>query len=491
MSLFARGMTTRAFGDRLSEIMAEERGASTYAGPTVTEGSAMRLAAVWSCVNLLADIVSTFPVQQFAAPGEEMELAPVIAEPSATVDPIGWRRQAMVSWLLRGNVYGIETSTLPSGWPRLVEIAHPDWIGAHQERRLGPIEWSLNGKKLDAATMRHAAAFTVPGSPLGLSPIGQTRQSIGLGLAVQEYGARWFGDGAHPSALLKTEKPVNEEQAKTIKQRFLDAIRGKREPLVVGLGMSYEAIQVAPNESQFLETIKANRTEIAAIFLPHLILSETATMTYTNVESRSLDLLVFDVQPWLVRLEAWLSRMIPRGQTVKFNTDDLVRTTFKDRIEAEVAAVKGGIFSPDDARAMEDKPPIPDGKGKVWLWPPAGAGLAKEPDPASREDRSVHVTLPEQHHAAPVVNLTVPPSDVHVAAPDVRVDIPAPDVHVEVAAPEIRVDIPAPDVHVRVDAPNVEVPVTVQVPPVKPMRRRIERDAAGRPAATIEEPIDE
>lgn len=378
MSLFTSTRARRAFGDRLSEILAEQRGSATWAGPSVTADSAMRLGVVWSCVNLLADVVSTLPLRQYRAQGEEMDPSPIITDPSALVDPIAWRRQVMVSWLLRGNVFGIETATMANGWPRTVEIAHPDWVGARQARQFAPVEWTVSGEKIDPARMHHASAYTVPGSVLGLSPIGNMRQAIGLGLAAEEYGARWFGDGAHPSAVLKSDKPIDKEQADTIKERFLAAVRGKREPAVLGLGITYEQIQVAPDESQFLDTIKANRAVIAAIFLPHLILSENASMTYSNVESRSLDLLVFDVQPWLVRFEQWLSRMLPRGQFVKFNAGALVRTTLKDRFEAHAIAIKHGFESPDEVRALEDRPPIPNGAGNVFLWPPAGAAKSEE-----------------------------------------------------------------------------------------------------------------
>lgn len=384
MSIFARRAERRAYGDTLADLLAQARGGSqSAAGPVVTPDAAMRLGAVWTCVNLLADIVSTMPVHEYLR-GERVDPSPITVEPSATVDAVSWRRQIMVSWLLRGNVYGIETATGASGWPRIVEVAHPDWVGARQERRFGPVEWTLNGKPLDPARMHHGPAYTVPGVPIGLSPIGYARETIGLGIAATRFAAQFFADGAHPTAILKSDRELTKEQAQTIKTRFLEAVRGRREPAVLGMGLEYEAIQVAPDDSQFLETLGMNRRDVAAIFLPHLILSEAATMTYSNVESRSLDLLVFDVQPWLVRLEQWMSRLLPRGRTVKINADALVRTTLTDRYRAHAIGIASGFLSPDEAREKEDRPPIPGGVGSQFLWPPARADSSSTPDSTSK-----------------------------------------------------------------------------------------------------------
>src|SRR4051794_38333311 len=133
-----RGDERSANLNTLEQLLTDLRGGATWAGPIVSEDSAMRLMAVWSSVNLMADLVSTMPVDQFRRVdkdhSEQVDPSPVIASPSTLVDPIAWKRQAMVSGLLRGNVYGIQTATLRNGYPATVEIAHPDWVVARQQR---------------------------------------------------------------------------------------------------------------------------------------------------------------------------------------------------------------------------------------------------------------------------------------------------------------------------------------------------------------------
>lgn len=362
MSLFTRRETRTANLDALSTVLMGMRGQRSKSGPFVNDTTAMQLGAVWSSVNLLSDLVATLPVDCYrqSPDGTKTQIAAptLIANPSNVVSAVAWRRQVMVSWLLRGNVYGWATEHT-AGWPTKVEVAHPDDVTVRQSGRYGPASYLLCGQPIDGSEMFHEPAHVVPGSPVGLSPIAYAAESIGLGLSSREFGSEFFGSGGHPTSVLESDQVIPDGIAEQIKARFMAASEG-RAPVALGSGFSYKPIQVAPNESQFLETIQANRADIAAYFFPHLILSESANITYANVEGRTLDLLVFDVQPWLVRFEAWLSRMLPRGQFVKFNANALVRTTLKERYEAHKIGIDAGFLLEDEVRDIEDLPPLTD-----------------------------------------------------------------------------------------------------------------------------------
>lgn len=361
MSLFARAERRTASLDSLDAVLMALRGTQSKSAALVTESSAMRLGAVWSSVNLLADLVATLPVDCYRQDANgKTEIAPpaLIASPSNLVSAVAWRRQVMVSWLLRGNVYGWATE-LSGGWPSKVEVLHPDDVLVRQSFKYGPVSYQVLGKTLEPGEIFHEPAHTVAGSPIGLSPVAYAAESIGLGIASRDFGNEFFGSGGHPTSVIETDQVIDSTVAAQIKARFMEASAG-RAPTVLGAGMSYKPIQVAPNESQFLETTQASRADIAAFFFPHLILSESANITYANVEGRTLDLLVFDVQPWLVRFEAWLSRMLPRGQYVKFNANALVRTTLLERYEAHKIGIDAGFLLDDEVREIEDLPPLTD-----------------------------------------------------------------------------------------------------------------------------------
>lgn len=383
MSLFKpAGRESRAFGDTLAEVLEYARGPRTQSGVPVDDDQALRLGAVWGCVDLLSELVSTLPVDEYRR-GQTGELVELTST-SLLVDPAGddsgfevWCRQLMMSLLLRGNGYGLVLGLGTDGWPSQVEMLHPDRVSARRERNFGPVEWLLDNKKIDKwpqGPLWHLPAYVMPGSPVGMSPIRYAAETVGLGLATQRFGSQWFGDGAHPTSIIESEHEITEKQAKVLKERVLKAMRNNREPLALGMGTKLTAIQVAPEESQFLETTKANADDIARFFFRRPP-GEGGSVTYANVEARSLDLLTYTLNGWIVRVERALTRLRPRPRFVKFNPDALLRVDLATRYRAHDLSIRAGWKSRDEVRRLEDMPPISDGTGGEFLWPPYATAL--------------------------------------------------------------------------------------------------------------------
>jgi HK97 family phage portal protein len=189
---------------------------------------------------------------------------------------------------------------------------------------------------------------------------------------VQEFAYGFFRDGAHPSSILTSDEEFTQDQARSIKERFVAAVQG-REPSILTGGMKYQPIQVAPNESQFLETQKYNVAQIARIFgvPPEMIAAEAGnSMTYANVEQRSLDFLTYSVQPWLTRIETSLAKLLPGRKHVRFDTSVLLRTDLETRLKATAIGIASHQLLPDEARAMSDLPPMtPEQKAEADLIP--------------------------------------------------------------------------------------------------------------------------
>jgi HK97 family phage portal protein len=339
---------------------------STYAGVGVNADSALRLSAVWACVRLLADCVSTLPVDVYRA-GEATPLAtlpPLLTQPAADADLGDWLYMLMASLLLRGNGYGTITARTGAGLlPSQVDLAHPDMVVppvyGQPERR-----YQINGQWYEPEDVFHVRAYRMPGSLVGLSPVQYAKQAIGLGLAAERFGAQFFGDSAVPSGVLASDQDISYEQARDIKERWKSTFMDKREIAVMGRGTKFQAISVAPEESQFLQTVQANVSTIARFFgvPPEMVAGETAGhMAYTSPEQRSTDLLVYAIRPWLVRLERAISTLLPRNQTVKFNADGIVRVTLLDRYQAHKLGIEAGFLTRNEARALEDMAPLPEG----------------------------------------------------------------------------------------------------------------------------------
>lgn len=384
--------------DVTARLIEESRGGKVYAGVPVNDDQAMRLSAVWGCVDLIAEIVSTLPFDEYrkTGPGGTPIEQP---EPRLLADPGGdgygfevWARQVMTSWLLRGNVYGLIHALDDRAYPTTIEILHPDRIA--YRRQGGRHQWFLDSEPIDAwpngdALLWHVPAYSVPGSVMGLAPISYAAQTIGLGIATQKFGAQWFGDGAHPTAMLVGDDTISEEDAIALKKRIMSAMYDNREPLILGAGHRLEAVQVAPDESQFLETIKANADDVARFFFRRPP-GEGGEITYANVEARSIDLLTYTINGWLVRLERALTRLRPRGRYIKANAAAMLRTDTKTRYEAHALALRSGLSSPDERRLLEDMPPIPGGAGAQYNWPPFSAASAatdsQQPEGGSDEE---------------------------------------------------------------------------------------------------------
>jgi HK97 family phage portal protein len=355
------------------EDLVAESGTPTWAGVPVGTDQAMRLSTVWACVRLLADSVSTLPVDVFRrGEREPLQPPPILITPAAGWALHDWLEAVMRSLLLRGNAYGLVVARGANLRPSQVELIHPDAMTVRVNRE-GMVEYRLHGKPQPAEDIWHVRAFRMPGLVEGLSPIEYARQSIGLGLAVERYGATWFADGGVPPGTFKnTEQTVDQEQADEIKGRLVHAIR-TRQPMVHGRDWQFTPVAVKPKESQFIETAKLNVAAIARLFgvPPEMIAGEAGnSLTYASVEMRGIDFLTFGVRPWLVRLETAISALLPRGQFIRFNPGGLLKATTKESYEALEIGIRSGLLTPNEARAKQDLPPLPGGDQLAPSVPP-------------------------------------------------------------------------------------------------------------------------
>lgn len=328
--------------------------------------------AVWACVNLTATIAEVMPLEVFDGDGADKAKMPV---PSWLANLGGdghglpdWLYQAVTSMMLKGNLYGIapeEFQDSRMGTPTMIQIQHPDAVSLFQPYNGDPVQWRVNGREVPAGQIWHRRVFPVPGRLLGASPIEYGCSTISLAVVTTAFGLQWFHEGAHPSGILTTDSELDFKKAKTAKERFMASLRGTREPAVLGSGWKYQVIQVAPNESQFLETNGFTSAECCRLFGPGFAqifgYSTGDSLTYANIEQRSLDLLTYSVDPWLVRLERMLTALLPGGWNVKFNRGGLLRSDLLTRYKAHEIALRNKIATVNEVRAIEDEPRVPWG----------------------------------------------------------------------------------------------------------------------------------
>lgn len=374
--LFGRGIERRAanlgsFFAASAVIPPNSQAGTPGVGGARMEWSLQKI-AVWACVNLTATIAECMPLEVWSSDAPDKRRLPM---PSWLADLGGdgqglpdWLYQAVTSWMLRGNLYGAVPEgmrDLVRGTPTMIQLQHPDRVSVFQPFNGGPPEWRFNGREVPARDVWHKRVYPVPGRLVGASPIEYGAGVISLGVESTQFGLRWFHEGAHPSGILTTDAKLDQGQARTAKERFMSSLKGSREPAVLGAGWKFQTVQVAPNESQMLETQGFTSAECCRLFGPgyaQIFGYETGeSLTYANIEQRSLDLLTYSVDPWLVRLERILTTLLPAGRNVKFNRKGLLRSDLLTRYQAHEIALRNRMGTVNEARAEEDLPPLEGG----------------------------------------------------------------------------------------------------------------------------------
>lgn len=356
--------------------------AGTHAGVVINERRALQQIAVWSCVSLISDTLAQLPIAAFVGDGPTRKRVSkdpaIISEPTPGVPWTEWLGGELASDLLRGNAYGWITERDGRGFASQIHALHPDEVAPRLDRYTGGINYKVSGqtKLIDPFDILHVKGFTLPGiynSLEGLSPVGYAAQTIGTALAAEEFGARFFGDGAHPSSVLESEQAIDENTAKEMAARWKKSHGQRhREPAVLGGGLKWKPISLSPNESQFLETIDAKKVDICGFYRvpPHMVgIVDRSTSWGTGIEEQMLGFITFTLGIWIARWEAALSALLPRPQYVKFNLAGLLRGRLTERYRAYLMGRTGGWLSIDEIRAYEDMPPLEDDKGKDYLTP--------------------------------------------------------------------------------------------------------------------------
>jgi HK97 family phage portal protein len=376
-----RDVALRIIGGKKDEQRAIDSVPWDVGGPTrpstVSADQALGLVPVFAAVRLLASQVASLPLQAYRKTGDTRAR---IASPALFVHPsvqgtlYDWLHRCVTSLALRGNAYGLITQRDRDQYPTMVEWLHPDDVFVDDRQASGPGSftnptWYWQGRIIPAEDLIHIPWFTVPGRVQGLSPIGACAATISTGISAQNYTADWFDNGAVPPGEFRnTAKTINQDEADIISARLTAAIR-RRRPLVYGNDWEYKPISVSAHEAKFVETLKMNATQVAAIYgiPPEMIGGEAGgPLTYNTVEQNSLNFLKFTLRPWLELLEGAFYRLTPRPQYVKFNIDGLLRSDLTTRMSAYTTSRNIGLNNIDEIRALEDLPPLPNGRGQDY-----------------------------------------------------------------------------------------------------------------------------
>lgn len=344
---------------------------------------ALCLPIVQSCVRVRATTLAQIPFNAFRTIDgavQEMPSQPrLLTDPSRVVKRGVWKRQMSVSRDLWGFAIGLITSRSGSfatglEWLPPCDVTH-DAFGVG----VTPQFYWL-GRPLDPADVVIVpSSIVLPGAPIGIAPLDDTGL-VELAERARDFGRDWFRYGAPPSVVIKSQQRLTDVQAETISDRVVSRWR-RRKPAVVGKDLDIEKIDIKANESQFLETMRHTQVDVCHAFgVPPekfgLSASTGGSLTYANREQNQQQWMVDAVNGDIVDIQDALTALLPSPQYVRANTAALLRSDLATRTAAEVALVEAGIIEPNEARAIEDRPPHPDGYGLRVSTPAQAPGGA-------------------------------------------------------------------------------------------------------------------
>lgn len=373
-------------------------GARSSSGSVVSDYTASTIPTLVACVGILADMIGMLPLKVYRKTADGREEAvdhPVHAllavEPGAMNTPFELRRLAQVSCGFGGNGYmrvwrDNFFTPVEIEWLRPVDV-QPELIRRPDGRHF-PV-YHLNGERtpLTRADVIHVQGLSTNGL-VGLSPIRQLRESIGLSLTQREQSGRVFANGAQMPGYLVVPATVKDAELKRIREDWQANQASTANAGKTGLlwgGMDYKAVNgMSFADAQFLESRKFERSEIATLYrVPEVILgnSDKASSWGTGIETLSNGFLSFSLGPWLVNWEQAIAKTMltteeaRAGYYVKFNRRALLSVALEAQAKflREMRDIR--VYSPDDCRAFLEENALPPGqRGDDYGAPFNGSG---------------------------------------------------------------------------------------------------------------------
>ena len=352
-------------------------------GKQVNERTSMQMTAVYSCVRILSEAVASLPLNVYRytdTGGKEKAFDHPLYrllhdEPNPEMSSFIFRETLMTHLLLWGNAYA---QIIRNGKGEVIALypLMPDRMTVDRDSN-GGLYYKYRKSNDDAPTMESGVVSLAPSDVLhvpglgfdglvGYSPIAMAKNAIGLAIAAEEYGSKFYANGAAPSGVL--EHPGTLKDPTRVRDSWNSTFGGSTNSHKVAVleeGMKYTPISISPNEAQFLETRKFQINEIARIFRvpPHMV-GDLEKSSFSNIEQQSLEFVKYTLDPWVIRWEQALYRTLlseeeKKTYFFKFNVEGLLRGDYQSRMQGYATARQNGWMSANDIRELEDLDRIP------------------------------------------------------------------------------------------------------------------------------------
>lgn len=474
----------------------------TPAGTVINQDTALKIGAVYAAVRLLSDTISTLPADTYIRQdGQRLPFRPKpewVDNPDAGVTREDHVAQVMISLLLDGNAFVRvyrATSGRNAGLVTALVVLDPRKVEVKRNAN-GEVEFVFDDRvTIGRDDMLHITELRQPGALRGISRIDQVKDTLGIAAALDEFSGRFFGQGSVTSGILETPSMLTKEQAMQLKETFEATHKGVSKSHRIGIlggGAKFVKTGVDPENAQMLESRRFAVEEVARVFrIPQHMLQVAApgVQSYSSNEENAIQFAQYTLRPYIAKLEAAYSRLLPGRSFIKWNLDGLLRGDLQSRYSAYSTALQSGFMSINDVRRIEDFRPV-DG-GEAYRVPLANVNV-EAANINEQERRVMNAVRLIQVGFAPEDALSVAglPDITHTGLPSVQLQAatnfdpedpqdayPVRDLDPQEFASAISDAIrglPAPVVN-------------VSVPEQAPRTRKVQRDAAGNITEIVEE----
>lgn len=377
---------------------------NSASGVMVNDLIAMQHSTVWACVRVLSESVGQLPLQLKRKEGEnwvieqDTPLSEVITiKPNAFQTTQEFIEFIVVCLCLRGNFFAHVNKTSRGKVVEIIPI-HPDVVQV-ELKDYAPV-YSVRNSEGQLLTLNSDEVLHIKGIGtsgwMGLSPVEQCSSEIGLAIASQKHGEKFFSNSAKPNGFLTTDETLNDEQFKQLAESWKTAHQGVDNSNKIALlhsGMKFQQVSISNRDSQFLETRTFEKQQIAQIFrVPLHRLQDYNGAKYSNVENQELSFYNSTIAPYLKRIESALNLFLPKGYKVDFDDRSQLRGDSKTRAEVYSKYISMGVMSPDEVRAAEGMNPRPDDLGHQYVTQTNNLTFGEHSD---QEDGDNSTTEPE------------------------------------------------------------------------------------------------
>ena len=329
--------------------------------------------AVYSAVSLIADTISTLPVDSYIRlDGQRRAFRPKpawVQQPDIALPRTAFWNSAIVSLLLDGNLF-VRIVPARDGTIANLVVLNPKTVTVKRNARQ-ELMFEVEGESrpLTSEQMIFIPDVLRPGHVRGVSRVEALKENFGLALALERFAATFFGQGTNLGGVIEFPGNLTAEQAENLRTSFDVKHKGWRRGHRTGIlsgGATFKTTQVDPESAQSIEARRLAVEDIARAFnIPANMLNIPGTTTYASVEQNNLQFITHTLRPIVAKLEDTFSNLMsryPGGETafIKFNLDGLARADLQARVSAYSTGLQAGFLTINDVRRLEDMSDIQD-----------------------------------------------------------------------------------------------------------------------------------